>query len=87
MGLLLAFSFLAGVIWASAAAQAASPGHNGPIAFTSDRDGNQEIYTMAADGSAQTRRTSSAAADFSPSFSPDGKTLAFTSNRDGNEEI
>jgi Tol biopolymer transport system component len=31
------------------------------IAFTSDRDGNREIYKMNADGSNQTRLTNNAA--------------------------
>ena len=33
------------------------------IAFTSDRDGNNEIYVMNADGSGQTRLTNNPAAD------------------------
>ena len=32
----------------------------GRIAFTSDRDGNYEIYTMNADGTGQTRLTNNA---------------------------
>ena len=34
-----------------------APAANGRIAFTSDRDGNDEIYVMNADGSGQTRLT------------------------------
>jgi uncharacterized delta-60 repeat protein len=34
-----------------------TPRRNGKIAFTSDRDGNREIYLMNADGSNQTRIT------------------------------
>ena len=40
------------------------------IAFTSDRDGNGEIYVMNADGSNQTRLTSDPADDYYPSWSP-----------------
>ncbi len=57
------------------------------IAFTSERDGNKEIYVMNADGTGQTRLTENPAADFEPTWSPDRTRLAFASNRDGNNEI
>ena len=57
------------------------------IAFTSSRDGNDEVYVMDADGSGQTRLTNSPDTDYSPSWSPDGTRIAFTSNRDGNGEV
>jgi uncharacterized delta-60 repeat protein/uncharacterized repeat protein (TIGR01451 family) len=60
---------------------------NGKIAFTSDRDGNFEIYLMNPDGTGQTRLTKNTAGDGQPSWSPDGSKIAFTSNRDGNWEI
>src|SRR6266545_4563150 len=45
------------------------------IAFTSDRDGDQEIYLMSADGSGQLDLTNTPdASDFDPVFSPDGGT-------------
>ncbi|HKZ81001.1 MAG TPA: DUF4214 domain-containing protein [Pyrinomonadaceae bacterium] len=59
----------------------------GKIAFTSDRDGNTEIYTMDADGGGQTRLTENPAEDYSPGWSPDGTRLVFVSARDGNPEI
>jgi dipeptidyl aminopeptidase/acylaminoacyl peptidase len=57
------------------------------IAFTSDRDGNQEIYVINADGSGQTRLTTAAGQDTNPAFSADGSKIAFTSDRDGNQEL
>ena len=42
----------------------------GKIAFMSDRDGNQEIYVMNADGSNQTRITNNSAWDWEPSWGP-----------------
>jgi Tol biopolymer transport system component len=40
------------------------------IAFTCDRDGNEEIYKMRADGSQVTRLTDNPAPDHSPCWSP-----------------
>jgi TolB protein len=57
------------------------------LAFTSDRAGNPEIYTMSADGSGVTRLTTDAAADYEPAWSPDGRRIAFASTRSGNAEI
>jgi hypothetical protein len=56
------------------------------IAFTSDRDGNYQIYVMNADGSGQTRLTDTGGNSY-PSWSPDGTKIAFESTRDGNGEI
>ncbi len=68
-------------------AQAAFPGANGLLAFNSDRDGDFELFTMRADGSDQTQRTSHPASDRKPVWSPDGRRLAFMSNRDGDFDI
>ena len=68
-------------------AGAAFPGANGKIVFTSDRDGNSEIYVMNPDGSGQTRLTNNGAIDADPVWSPDGTKIAFWSERDGPAEI
>jgi Tol biopolymer transport system component len=60
---------------------------NGKIAFTSNRDGNDEIYVMNNDGSNQSRLTNNARSDLNAAWSPEGNKIAFTSYRDGNAEI
>ena len=57
------------------------------IAFTSDRDGNTEIYAMNADGSGVTRLTDHSAFDGGAAWSPDGARIAFTSDRGGITDI
>jgi Tol biopolymer transport system component len=57
------------------------------IAFTSDRRGNYDIYTMNAAGRDLRRITTSPGKDAFPSWSPNGRTLAFASNRTGDWEL
>jgi tricorn protease len=57
--------------------------NDGRVAFTYQDD----IWIVDADGSNPRRLTNNVARDFSPRFSPDGKTIAFTSNRTGNDDV
>ncbi len=57
------------------------------IAFTSNRDGDFEVYVMNADGTEAVRLTASEGNDTAPAWSPDGTQIAFTSQRDGNPEV
>ncbi len=56
------------------------------IAFTSDRTGNGDIYSMmSTNGASQTRLTTSAGLDTGPAWS--GTTIAFASNRQGDSNF
>jgi Tol biopolymer transport system component len=62
-------------------------GEPGQIAFTSERDGNAEIYVMNADGSNQTNLINNPANDYNPTWLSEDRQVAFLSDRDGNPEI
>lgn len=53
------------------------------IAFVSDRDGDNEIFLMNADGSEVIQLTDNWSNDTAPAWSPDGEWIAFGSDRDG----
>jgi Tol biopolymer transport system component len=76
-------------------AEAAFPGVNGLIAFTSNRittanpTGDFEIYTMdpSNPSGTLTQLTDNTADDAFPAFSPNGQKIAFVSGRNGNYQI
>jgi hypothetical protein len=71
---------LAAALGAPATALAAFPGANGKLAFSSPRSGfptEGNIYTMGADGSAQSAITSFDGDELYPAWSPDGTRIAF----------
>ena len=57
------------------------------ILFSSDRDGNSEIYMMNPDGSQQVRLTDHRADDFGPVCSPTGEEILFVSERGGMRDL
>src|SRR3954469_10758550 len=57
------------------------------ITFSSNRDGNLDIYTMQPDGSNLINLTHNPADDFGAAWSPDGQQMAYLSKRDGDDEI
>ena len=72
---------------ATTTAKAAFPGQNGRIVFQTNRDGNEEIYSMNPDGANRVNLTRHPSADIDPRWSPPGDKIVFVSNRDGNNEI
>ena len=74
-----------GVIWNFATAYDSMLSEQ--IAFSSNRDGNLEIYLMNPDGSNIQRLTFNNANDWDVVWSSDRSKIAFSSARDGNDEI
>jgi TolB protein len=59
----------------------------GRMAFTSNRDGNPEIYVVGLAGGKPTRLTRNSADDWLPDWTPDGSKIAFTSSRGGGYDL
>lgn len=53
-----------------------APG-SGRVAYTTDRHGTSQIYSIATFGGSETRVTNSATADSQPAYAPDGVRIAF----------
>lgn len=76
-----------------APAEAAFPGKNGKIVFSSDRvtpdnlTGDDEIFVMNPDGTGVEQLTFNTTPDNQPAFSPDGNWIAYVGYRDGDAEI
>lgn len=61
---------------------------DGSIIFSTNRDGNFEIYRLnSEDDPSLTRLTNNTASDRLPYYSTGGASIVFVSNRDGNSEI
>jgi type II secretory pathway pseudopilin PulG len=57
------------------------------IAFTTDREGNQEIYVMKEDGSEQTNISNTPDEDLYPRATRSGDRIVFVSTRDGSQDV
>lgn len=60
---------------------------NGRMAYTVRIKGDQDIWTVNADGTGNRQLTFNSKANFSPTYSPDGRYIAFVSTRAGNFDI
>ncbi len=62
--------------------------HDGQhILFSSDRQGNQDIWVMPKAGGEMRQLTADPDTDIGPVGSPNGKKVAFYSNRSGNRDV
>ncbi|MEX2390956.1 MAG: hypothetical protein WD904_05105 [Dehalococcoidia bacterium] len=60
---------------------------SGRIVFTTDRDGNEELYAIGVDGSGAVNLTNSPARDSAPNVNRAGDRIAFISARTGAEDV
>jgi len=63
------------------------PASPGELAFSSNRDGDYEIYLIDENGENLRQLTSDTTYDFDPCWSPDGQSLVYASSADGDSEI
>jgi Tol biopolymer transport system component len=98
LALLVAAALAAGLLAlvGTKPAEAAFPGGNGKIVFTSERttgtgvdnpEGDEEIFTMNPNGTGVTQLTKNSARDSWAAWSADGTQIAFATDRDGNFEV
>ena len=80
-------AFLWGALLAVVLPSCGQPTMPGKIAFSSDRDGNPEIYSMNADGSGLERLTYGPQYDTNPVWSQDGQHIAFNCEIQGNLDV
>jgi TolB protein len=57
------------------------------VAFTSNRDGDFEVYVEPLDGSGASNLSSHPGRDTMPCWTPDGKLVTFVSSRDGGIDL
>jgi Tol biopolymer transport system component len=60
---------------------------DGKIYFSSIMSGNEEIWSINADGGNQRQLTNNTADEFAPIISPDNKTVFFVSNKSGSAQL
>ena len=84
---LLCYSISTFLIFAPVSAVFAKTPETAKIVFTSNREGNSEIYIMNPDGSKQTNLTQHRAKDFAPVWSPTGEQILFVSDRGGLNDL
>ncbi|HET9912536.1 MAG TPA: hypothetical protein VFQ13_11640 [Anaerolineales bacterium] len=65
----------------------APPNLQGIMLFSSDRDGNSEIYALNLANLAPARLTNNTAQDVQPALAPDSIQVAYVTNQDGNNEV
>lgn len=79
-------SIMSGVCWVAAIPATASS-DVGQVVFSSTRVGDREIYSIVSNGSRIRRLTHRHGLDFSPSFSPDGRSVVFVGKTGMGDEI